>query len=79
MTGILSLITFAPIVGVVGILILRFFGHPEDARTVNAARWIALIATLATFALSVLLLAGFDPNRSGFQFLVVAPWFGVFH
>ncbi|HSV02117.1 MAG TPA: NADH-quinone oxidoreductase subunit M [Phenylobacterium sp.] len=78
MTGILSLTTFAPIVGVVGILILRFFGQPEDARTVGAAKWIALIATLATFALSVLMLAGFDPNQAGFQFLEDTPWFGVF-
>ncbi|WP_297692673.1 NADH-quinone oxidoreductase subunit M [Phenylobacterium sp.] len=78
MTGILSLTTFAPIVGVVGILILRFFGRPEEPRTLNAARWIALIATLATFALSVLMLAGFDPNQAGFQYLEDAPWFGVF-
>jgi len=79
MTGILSLTTFAPIVGVVGILILRFFGRPDDPRTVNAAKWIALVTTLATFALSVLMLAGFDPNQAGFQFLEEAPWFGVFH
>ena len=62
MTGILSLTTFAPILGVAAILILRVFGKPEDARTAEAARWIALITTLATFALSVLMLVQFDRN-----------------
>jgi NADH-quinone oxidoreductase subunit M len=79
MTGILSLTTFAPIVGVAAILILRLFGQPEDARTVNAARWIALVTTLATFALSVLLVVKFDPNQAGFQFLEDAPWFAGLH
>jgi NADH-quinone oxidoreductase subunit M len=79
MTGILSLTTFAPIVGVVGILILRFFGQPEDPRTVNAAKWIALVTTVATFALSVLMLMRFDPNLSGFQFVEDAPWFAGLH
>jgi NADH-quinone oxidoreductase subunit M len=75
MTGLLSLTTFAPIVGVAAILILRFFGRPEEARTVNAAKWIALVTTLATFALSVLLLVQFDPNTAGFQFLEEVSWF----
>jgi NADH-quinone oxidoreductase subunit M len=79
MTGILSLTTFAPIVGVAAILILRFFGRPDDARTVSAAKWIALVTTLATLALSVLLVARFDPNQSGFQFLEDAPWFAGLH
>src|SRR5690242_6802450 len=79
MTSILSLTTFAPIVGVAGILILRFFSRPDDPRTVNAARWIALVTTLATFALSLVMLAQFDSRLAGFQFLEDAPWFGVFH
>ena len=36
MTGILSLITYAPLVGVLGILILRLFGKPVDPKTVEA-------------------------------------------
>ena len=52
MTGLLSLTTFAPILGVAAILVLRLFGKPEDAKTVNAAKWIALVTTLATFAFS---------------------------
>jgi NADH-quinone oxidoreductase subunit M len=77
MTGILSLTTFSPLVGVVAILILRFMGKPADqARTENAARWIALVTTLATLALSAILVFQFDPNTPGFQFVEETPWFG---
>jgi NADH-quinone oxidoreductase subunit M len=72
---ILSLITYAPIVGVAGILILRLLGKADDPRTVEASKWIALVATLATLALSVLLVVQFNPNDNGFQFLEEAPWF----
>ena len=72
---ILSLITYAPLIGIAAIMVLRLFGKPEDAATVRAAKWIALVTTLATFALSVLLVAQFDPNQPGFQFLEEAPWF----
>ncbi|HEV2531270.1 NADH-quinone oxidoreductase subunit M [Phenylobacterium sp.] len=79
MTGILSLITFAPLVGVLAILVLRLFGRPEDARTVEAARWIALVTTVATLALSVLLVAQFDRATSAFQFVEDQPWFAGLH
>jgi len=75
MTGILSLTTYAPLIGVLGIVILRLFGRAEDERTVNAAKWIALVTTLATLALSVLLVIQFDPKDPGFQFLEEIPWF----
>jgi len=79
MPNILSLITYAPLIGVAAILILRFFGKAEDARTVNAAKWIALVTTLATLALSVLLTVQFDPSVAGFQFVEDAPWFAGLH
>jgi len=79
MTGILSLITFAPIVGVAAILVLRLFARPEDARTVEAAKWIALVTTLATLALSVLLVVQFDRSATGFQFVEDQPWFAGLH
>jgi NADH-quinone oxidoreductase subunit M len=72
---ILSLITYAPLVGVAGILALRLFGKADDPKTVEASKWIALVTTLATFALSVLLVVQFNPNVSGFQFVEEAPWF----
>jgi NADH-quinone oxidoreductase subunit M len=76
---ILSLITFSPLIGVAAILVLRVFGRPEDPKTVSAAKWIALITTLATLALSVLLIVQFNPNDAGFQFLEDAPWFAGLH
>jgi NADH-quinone oxidoreductase subunit M len=73
---ILSLITYAPLVGVAGILALRLFGKADDPKAAEASRWIALVTTLATLALSVLLVVQFDPNQTGFQFIEEAPWFG---
>ncbi len=75
MTGLLSLITYSPLVGVAAILILRFFAKSEDAKTVSAAKWIALVTTFATLALSVLLVSKFDYTNAGFQFLEEAKWF----
>ncbi|HEY3951120.1 NADH-quinone oxidoreductase subunit M [Phenylobacterium sp.] len=76
---ILSLITYAPLIGVAAILALRFFGKAEDPGTVRAAKWIALVTTIATFALSVLLVVQFNPATSGFQFVEEAPWFAGLH
>ena len=72
---LLSMITYAPLLGLVGILVLRLMGKPEDPATAAGARWIALITTLATLALSVLLVARFNPNDPGFQFVEEVPWF----
>ncbi len=72
---ILSLVTYAPLVGVAGILALRLLGRSDEARVAQATRWIALVTTLATLALSVLLVARFDPANPGFQFLEETPWF----
>jgi NADH-quinone oxidoreductase subunit M len=72
---ILSLITYAPLIGVAAILVLRLFGKADDPKTVEASKWIALVTTLATLALSVLLVVQFNPNDNGFQFVEEAPWF----
>jgi NADH-quinone oxidoreductase subunit M len=74
MTGILSLTTYAPLIGVVAILALRLMGRDEKA-VASASRWIALATTLATFALSVLVVAQFDPADAGYQMMEVVPWF----
>ncbi|PNA41292.1 NADH-quinone oxidoreductase subunit M, partial [Pseudomonas sp. MPR-AND1A] len=41
--------------------------------------WIALATTLATFALSVIMLRDFVPGMAGFQMLEDIPWFSVVH
>ena len=74
MTGILSLITFLPLAGVAAILLLKGLGQ-SGARADGAARWIALVTTLATFALSILLTVRFDTTNPGFQFVEDIPWF----
>jgi NADH-quinone oxidoreductase subunit M len=77
MTGILSLTIFSPLIGVAAILLLRLFGRTEQSAAMDqAARWIALVTTLATFALSILLVAEFNPHISGFQFVENVNWFG---
>jgi len=76
---LLSLITYAPIVGVAAILALRLLGKPEDAKTVSTAKWIALVTTLATFVLSVLMVVQFDPADAGFQFVEDSAWFAGLH
>ena len=75
---LLSLITYAPLVGVAGILILRLLAK-DEARSVEASKWIAFVTTLATLALSVLMLAQYDPSNPGFQFLEETPWFAGLH
>ncbi len=76
MSGILSLTTFLPLFGVAAILVLRQFASSRDAEAVKRnARWIALLTTLATLALSVLMAANFEPGQAGFQFTENLPWF----
>ncbi|HUO22443.1 MAG TPA: NADH-quinone oxidoreductase subunit M [Caulobacteraceae bacterium] len=76
MTGILSLTTFFPLIGVVAILVLHALGGKADqAKLENGAKWIALATTLATLALSILLTARFDPLNPGFQFVETVTWF----
>ncbi|MBP6546621.1 MAG: NADH-quinone oxidoreductase subunit M, partial [Phenylobacterium sp.] len=79
MTGLLSLTTFAPLLGVAAILVLRLFARSDDEKTVSAGKWIALVTTLATLALSILLVAEFDPANPGFQFAEDANWFAGLH
>ena len=75
MAGLLSLTTFSPLVGIAAILLLCAFGKPGNAWVASATRWIALVTTLATLALSVLLVLRFNPHTTGFQFVEDADWF----
>ncbi len=78
MTGILSLITFSPLVGVLAILAIRLSGRTGVAAD-NAARWITLTTTVVTFGLSLLMLAAFKAGDPGFQFLEEFPLFAGLH
>ncbi|MFC0243188.1 NADH-quinone oxidoreductase subunit M [Rhodopseudomonas telluris] len=69
---ILSVVTFLPLVGALLVYLAR--GDDEAAR--RNARWISLWTTLITFAVSLILVARFDPSNPGFQFVEKAPWLG---
>ncbi|HEV2365050.1 MAG TPA: NADH-quinone oxidoreductase subunit M [Caulobacteraceae bacterium] len=79
MIGLLTLTTFAPLIGVVAILALRLAPGADRARVAEGARWIALASTLAVLALSILVLARFDTSKSGFQMVEDVRWFAGFH
>jgi len=69
---ILSIITFLPLVG--ALLILFTGGEGEAAG--HRARQIALVFTLITFVLSLLLWANFRTDTADFQFLENMSWLG---
>ena len=71
MENLLSIITFTPLVAAV---ILAVFLRGDDEAARANAKWLALIATGATFLISLFLLAGFDPSDTGFQFVEEGDW-----
>jgi NADH-quinone oxidoreductase subunit M len=64
---LLSLVTFVPLLGAAAILLM-----PKP----NSARWIALGTTIVTFALSLMVWAGFDASNPGFQLVEKLDWLG---
>jgi len=72
---ILSAITFLPALGAVAILLLGSFMRREDEVMKDRnAKGIALFVTLFVFGLSLLMLAGFDADEAGFQFVEEIAW-----
>src|SRR6202142_39879 len=67
---ILSVVTFLPAIGALMIYLVR--GDDEAAQ--RNSKWIALWTTLVTFAVSLILVARFDPAQADFQFVEKAPW-----
>ncbi len=71
LSSLLSIITFIPLLGAV---ILALFLRGDDEAAQRNAKWLALIATTATFVVSIFLYAGFDPANTGFQFVEEREW-----
>jgi NADH-quinone oxidoreductase subunit M len=71
MLNLLSIITFTPAVAA---LILALFLRGDDEAAQTNAKWLALVATSATFLISLILLFAFDPRAPGFQFVEERPW-----
>ncbi|WP_300516919.1 NADH-quinone oxidoreductase subunit M [Aliiroseovarius sp.] len=71
MNNLLSIITFLPLVAAV---VLALFLRGDDAAAQRNAKWVALAATSATFLFSLLILTGFDPANTGFQYVEEGDW-----
>jgi len=65
--NLLTYIIFSPLIGA---LILMFFERTQH----NAMRWVALLSTLFTFILAVVLFFRFDGSEAGFQFMQEVSW-----
>ena len=70
---ILSVVTFLPLVGALFITLVR----GNEALAKGTARWVALWTTLVTFAISLVMVARFDPSSAEFQFAEKHDWLGV--
>jgi NADH-quinone oxidoreductase subunit M len=68
---ILSVVTFLPTLGALLIYVMAQGGDEAANRT---ARWIALWTTVVTLAVSLILVARFDPANTGFQFVEEGHW-----
>src|SRR5260370_12288909 len=68
---ILSVVTFLPTVGAILVYVLA---RGDDEAAAQNARWIALWATIVTFAVSIILVMRFDPAQTDFQFVEKASW-----
>ncbi|MGY6535976.1 MAG: NADH-quinone oxidoreductase subunit M [Pararhodobacter sp.] len=71
MLNLLSIITFTPAIAA---LILAIFLRGDDEASQQNAKWLALVATTATFLISLILLFTFDPNDTGFQHVEEREW-----
>ncbi|MDM7917130.1 MAG: NuoM family protein [Candidatus Eisenbacteria bacterium] len=70
--GVLSWMTFFPLIGAAVILAL-----PKNRP--NLTRWTAAIASAVPFLLAVWLFAQFDRNAAGLQFVEKVDWISAFH
>jgi NADH-quinone oxidoreductase subunit M len=70
---ILSVTTFLPLAGAL-LIMLMTRGNGPMAR--GTARWVALWATLVTFAISLVMVWRFDPRIAEFQFVEKYDWLG---
>src|SRR5215472_9597410 len=72
MPHLLSILIWLPIAAGLGILLL-------GERNIAAGRWLALLASLATLALTVPLWGEFDTGTAALQFVEKLPWIPRFH
>ncbi len=66
----LTLVTFFPVLGV---LVLLFVPNEQK----DTIRWTAVVASVITFILSLVMLAQFNPADPGMQLVIRAPWINI--
>ncbi|EDZ42069.1 MAG TPA: NADH-quinone oxidoreductase subunit M [Rhodobacteraceae bacterium] len=71
MDNLLSIVTFIPALAA---LILALFLRGNDEAAARNAKWLAMIATSATFFVSLFILFQFDSSSTGFQMVEEASW-----
>lgn len=74
---LLTILTFAPLVGVLAILVVR---HDDPKVVATNARNVAMFVSSGVFVLSLILWFGFDKTTAEFQFVENVPWmedFGI--
>ena len=71
MDNLLSIVTFLPALAA---LILALFLRGGDAAADRNAKWLAMIATSATFLISLFILFQFDSSNTGFQMVEEGSW-----
>ena len=71
MDNLLSIVTFLPALAA---LILALFLRGGDAAADRNAKWLAMIATSATFLISLFILFQFDASNTGFQMVEEGRW-----
>jgi NADH-quinone oxidoreductase subunit M len=71
MDNLLSIITFLPTVAA---LVMAVFLRGNDEAAKKNAKYLALFATSVTFLLSLFVIAQFDPQDTGFQFVEDRTW-----
>jgi len=71
MDNLLSIVTFIPALAA---LILALFLRGDDEAAARNAKWLAMIATSATFVVSLFILFQFDSSKTGFQMVEEASW-----
>jgi NADH-quinone oxidoreductase subunit M len=71
MDNLLSIVTFLPALAAV---ILLVFLRGDDAAATRNAKWLAMIATSATFLISLFILFQFDASNTGFQMVEEGAW-----
>jgi len=71
MENLLSIVTFIPMLGAI---VLALFLRGDDEMAQRNAKYVALIATAASFVFSIAIITNFDPSNTGMQFVEERDW-----